>query len=332
MWHLVELSEIRLFLELAERRSFRRAAEAVGVTPSRASQIVRRLEAKIGAELVHRTSRKVVLSSAGESLRAAIAGPYDALRAALEQAQRASVSVAGELRLGLFSPTDAGPELHQVIDAFERRYERCRVVVLDLLLRVDGIEAILDGIVDVGAARLPVTHPDIVIGPTLALEPRVLAVARDHPLASRERVSIEDVADYEVAPLRQGFRAELVDGLVPVATPSGRPIRRVSIELLRSESDTSVPIGPLHVAALVARGRIVHPTVPSFAERWGHSHVVYVPITDLPPSRTAIVYAKRSLTATIRAFLDVATDVLGAVDRRGADGGDTDDGARGHGS
>jgi DNA-binding transcriptional LysR family regulator len=310
MWQMVELSELRLFLEVAERRSFRRAAEAVGVTPSRASQVLRNLEAKIGTQLVHRTSRRVALSPAGEALRQAIAEPYDALQRALAEAHRASSSIAGELRLGLFSPADAGPHLYGVVDTFERRHAPCRVVVLDLLLRMDGIDALLEGVVDVAAARLPVTHPDVVVGPTLDVEPRVLAVARHHPLAGRDQVSIEEVADYAVAPLQHGFRRELVDGLVPPVTPSGRPIRRVGVEVLRHASDDTLPIGPSHIAALVARGEIVHPTVPTFGDNWGHPHVVYVPLTGLPPSRTALVYARRSLGPTVRAFLDVATEVL----------------------
>jgi DNA-binding transcriptional LysR family regulator len=310
MWRMVELSELRFFLQLVEHRRFRRAAEAVGVTSSRASQIVRSLEGKLGVELFHRTSRQVTLTAAGEALHAAIAGPHAALEAALEQAYLARTSIGGEMRLGLFSPSDAGPNLSRIIDAFERKFHGCRVVVLDLLQRIDGVEALLSGVVDVAACRLPMTHPEVVVGPTLAVEPRVLAVARDHPLAERTSISIEDVADFEVSPLRRGVRDEVVEAMVPLATPSGREIRRANAETLRRGGDDSLPLGPQHVMTLVARGLVVHPTVPSVRALWSHPDIVYVPIVDMPPSRTAIVHAKRPQTPTLRAFLDVAAVVL----------------------
>ena len=48
------------------------------------------------------------------------------------------------------------------------------------------------------ATRLPLEQPDITVGPILSREPRVLAVARDHPLAERANVSVEHIADYRV--------------------------------------------------------------------------------------------------------------------------------------
>jgi DNA-binding transcriptional LysR family regulator len=66
---------------------------------------------------------------------------------------------------------------------------------------VDPLGPLRRGEIDLLTVRLPVNRPDLTIGPTLAREPVVLAVADDHPLAHRERVSIEDVADYAVAPI-----------------------------------------------------------------------------------------------------------------------------------
>jgi DNA-binding transcriptional LysR family regulator len=57
------------------------------------------------------------------------------------------------------------------------------------------------GDVDLLAMRLPIDRPDLVVGPILTSQPRVLAVARDHPLARRSSVTLEDVADHQVARL-----------------------------------------------------------------------------------------------------------------------------------
>jgi DNA-binding transcriptional LysR family regulator len=48
MWSTVELREIRVLLTLAEELHFARTAERLQLTPSRVSQTLRELEAKLG--------------------------------------------------------------------------------------------------------------------------------------------------------------------------------------------------------------------------------------------------------------------------------------------
>ena len=60
------LDGVETFLAVARHRSFRRAAAALGVTPSAVSQAVRALEARIGAPLLARTTRSVGLTEAGK--------------------------------------------------------------------------------------------------------------------------------------------------------------------------------------------------------------------------------------------------------------------------
>ena len=59
------LDGIETFLAVAKQRSFRRAAAALGVSPSAISQAVRALEGRIGAALLVRTTRSVGLTEAG---------------------------------------------------------------------------------------------------------------------------------------------------------------------------------------------------------------------------------------------------------------------------
>jgi DNA-binding CsgD family transcriptional regulator len=73
MWAGVALREITLFLTLAEELHFGRTAERLQVTPSRVSQTLRELEAKLGGKLVHRTSRHVELTPRWATMPAIIA-------------------------------------------------------------------------------------------------------------------------------------------------------------------------------------------------------------------------------------------------------------------
>jgi DNA-binding transcriptional LysR family regulator len=83
MWQTVDLGEVRVFLTLAEELHFGRTAERLQVTPSRVSQSLRGLEHKLGAQLVHRTSRRVRLTRFGERFLAEVRPPYEQLTGAL---------------------------------------------------------------------------------------------------------------------------------------------------------------------------------------------------------------------------------------------------------
>ncbi|MBY5795089.1 LysR family transcriptional regulator, partial [Rhizobium leguminosarum] len=64
----IDLNGISVFLAVAEARSFRLAAENLGVTRPAVSQTIRRLEDRLGVALVQRTTRSVSLTEAGERL------------------------------------------------------------------------------------------------------------------------------------------------------------------------------------------------------------------------------------------------------------------------
>src|SRR5881628_2844366 len=65
----MDLSALRIFLAVAEERSFSRAAARVHRTQPAVSQAVRRLEAQVGEALVDRSSRSGALTEAGRVLQ-----------------------------------------------------------------------------------------------------------------------------------------------------------------------------------------------------------------------------------------------------------------------
>jgi DNA-binding transcriptional LysR family regulator len=129
-------------------------------------------------------------------------------------------------------------------------------------------------------------------------EPRVLAVAHDHPLAERAGVSVEDIADYDVA-WTDGVIPTTGEAFIPSRTPDGRPIRFVRLGI----NDIS------ELIVTIARGKVVHPTISSFAAHHGHPGVRYVPIVDLPPAPAALIWCRQALTAALQEFIRVAEDI-----------------------
>jgi DNA-binding transcriptional LysR family regulator len=302
MWETIELRELRVFLTLADELHFGRTAERLRLTQSRVSQTLRTLEEKLAGQLVYRTTRTVQLTRLGERFLADAGPLYRELAGVLESSSTANRSISGSLRLGLLVPMSAGPHLLEIISAFEAAHPGSHVVVADVP-HDDPLGFLRSGEVDLLAARLPLNHPDVVPGPILSREPRVLAVAQTHPLASRREISIEDIAAYRVAPIR-GFPEEIVDAFIPRHTPSGRPLRRLN--------EPGYPTTTAELTNLVARGRVVHPTVPSFRFHFGHPNIVYVPIKDMADSETALLWRRRMSHPAARAFVAVARDVLSA--------------------
>jgi DNA-binding transcriptional LysR family regulator len=301
MWELIEFREIRVFLVLAEELHFGRTAARLGLTQSRVSQSLRGFERKLGVKLFERTSRRVVLTAAGERLREAIGQPYDALTAALLATYDAYHPPSSPLRLGANNAASVGPRLLAVIDAYEDAAAD-RVVRIVELAAADMLAALRRGDVDVIIARLPADDPDLAVGPVMDHEPRVLAVAHDHPLAPRAGVTLEDIADYDVV-WTDGVFPTTGEAFIPSRTPDGRPIRLVRLGI----NDTS------QLIVTIARGRVVHPTISSFATHHGHPALRYVPIVNLPPAPAALIWCRQASTPALREFIRVAQDIAPAA-------------------
>ena len=141
---------------------------------------------------------------------------------------------------------------------------------------------------------LAVDEPDLAAGGAFAHYQRSLAVAPTHRLAGHDAVSVEDLADEEVALLPPSTPPAVYDLLVPPRTPSGRPIRRTHAVQTINE-----------ILSLVARGTIVHPTsstVPIF----NRDDMVLVPIADLPPIPLGLIWCTSRQNPRIRALDGVA--------------------------
>lgn len=306
MWSTVELREIRVFLALAEELHFGRTAERLHLTPSRVSQILRGLEAKLGGQLAQRTSRRVELTAFGERFRREAGDAYEQLAQVLKRLEAGNHDRQEPLRLGLFSDPGASHIPH-IVKAFEERYPGRTVQAAEVPLD-DPFGPLHRGEFDLIASWLPHGQRGLVVGPILSREPRVLAVSSDHPLALRDELSIEDVADYQVMRF-ETMPKQFHETWIPSRTPNGRPIRHRPFSE-RSLGDRGRMTSEL--LYLVATGRIVHPTVPSFANMFGHPDIVYVPITDMPPLRSALVWRRQAPDTRLSDFARLAREILNA--------------------
>ena len=99
--HRRTFESLTAFATIVERGSFVRAAAHLGITPSALSQTIRGLEEELGVPLLHRTTRSVGPTAAGEKLLARLAPTLRELEAAVTEtiANRADGKPAGRVRI-----------------------------------------------------------------------------------------------------------------------------------------------------------------------------------------------------------------------------------------
>jgi DNA-binding transcriptional LysR family regulator len=109
----IELASVTQALMVAEHRSFRRAAEALGICQSSVSKRVRNLENVLGVDLFDRHHPGAKVTNAGRQFFEHIKMALDHLDSAVSSAGMAGRVEKGSLKIGLFSSLASGflPEL-----------------------------------------------------------------------------------------------------------------------------------------------------------------------------------------------------------------------------
>lgn len=95
------LAGLLAFVRIAETQSFTAAAAQLGVTPAALSQTITRMEKRLGAQLLHRTTRSVSVTEAGQRYLERCRPALDELSAAAREVVETSDTPSGTLRLSV---------------------------------------------------------------------------------------------------------------------------------------------------------------------------------------------------------------------------------------
>ncbi len=137
------------FFHAAEERSFRRAAERLGVSTAAVSKAVLKLEDELGVKLLARTSRTVVVTPEGALFAARCREAIGSMQAGRELVSRAQRQPSGELHLTL--PFIVGRIVAPRLGVLATRYPRLtfRITTTDRLVRL--LEENVDVAIRIGA-------------------------------------------------------------------------------------------------------------------------------------------------------------------------------------
>ncbi|WP_406303225.1 hydrogen peroxide-inducible genes activator [Streptomyces sp. NBC_00885] len=217
------LAQLRAFAAVAEHLHFRDAAAAIGMSQPALSGAVSALEVALGVQLLERTTRKVLLSPAGERLAVRAKAVLEAVGELMEEAEAVRAPFTGVLRLGVI-PTVAPYLLPNVLRLVHDRYPD-----LDLQVHEEQTSSLLEGL---GAGRLdllllavPLGAPGVTELP-LFDEDFVLVTPEDHWLGGRQDIPREALRELHLLLLDEGhcLRDQALDICREAGRTEGAPV------------------------------------------------------------------------------------------------------------
>ncbi|MEV4570504.1 LysR substrate-binding domain-containing protein [Nonomuraea sp. NPDC049419] len=254
----LDLRSVRYFTVVAEHRHFGRAAQALHITQPSLSRQIRALERRLGTPLLDRTPHGTRLTEAGE----VFLPRAKALLRSSAQAVSATRAAARPRRIAI------GHTLHvpvlPAVRELRHRHPDADVRVVQLAWN-EPRAALLERRVDAAVCRLPLRDAGLQVT-LLYDEPRVVLVARDHRLAGKDHVTLDDL--------------------------DGEPIPRLPDPLwnaywrLVPRSDGPLVESPEEKFEIVAAGQAV--AIVSAGLRADHLGVTSVPLDGVPPSQVAL--------------------------------------------
>ena len=224
------LRQLRVFVTVAQARSFSRAGEMIGLSQSAVSHSVKELETQAGAKLLDRTTREVVLTDAGQQLATRLERLLDELNSTLRDVGRLGQQLSGTVRVAA-SQTISAHLIPQCIAESNHRYPDIDFVLHDRPQQW-VLESIRQGDVDFGIVIDPGAVSDLECEAVLS-EPFLLLCRDDDALASLPHVTwqalqganlvLQDYASgsrplIDAALVAQGVKATIVQEIGHPAT------------------------------------------------------------------------------------------------------------------
>ncbi len=205
---VMELYQLRYFVEVARQRSFTQAARRLDLATPALSVQIKKLETEVGASLFVRSQRQSVLTPAGEIL-------FEKAQALLSMADSVKQAVAevSDLRAGrlavAFVPALGSYWLPEVFQQFRREFP-CVKLALEEDDSLGVAARVEDSSAEVGFLELPVNQELFEIEKVWE-EPVLAVLQRDHPLASKPGLALHELASESFVAQRGAAHQETLE-------------------------------------------------------------------------------------------------------------------------
>ncbi len=188
----MEFRQLKYLLEIVKCNGFTKASESLGIAQSALSIAVKNLEYEIGITLIDRNFRKLTLTTEGEIFLSRAKSIIYQVDGLLHEMEEVKGLVQGDLRVGIpgMLATYYFPEK---ISEFKDKYSKLKIsIVSDGAKKLE--EMLCSGLLDVAILGEENLSRELSWRPFLKDE-MVACVATSHHLASREWITIQELAE-----------------------------------------------------------------------------------------------------------------------------------------
>lgn len=202
----ITLRQLRAFVAVVQTGSFTQAAEALHVTQSALSGLVKEMEQLLGVKVLSRSTRRVVLTEVGRSFYPMAVKLLQDLDGALSDIAEAKALKKGVVRV-------AAPQLMSctflpdIIADFSHRYPDVQVQLSDCVVE-DVVTRVYSGEVELGIGPERDLPADIEALPLFRM-PFVVVCPADHPLSQQPQVRWRELAPFPLITLQGSFTERL---------------------------------------------------------------------------------------------------------------------------
>ena len=198
----MDIRVLRYFLTVAREESFSRAADALYLSQPTLSRQIREMEEELGTQLLVRTNRSVRLTPEGQRLLRRAREIVDLMDKTREEFSAPAGEVSGEIVIGC-GESRIMEEVAKVMIPLQQDYPGIRFNLYSA--NADDVSEKLDrGLLDFGLMFEPF---DIRKYETLLLpfsDAVGFLMRKNHPLAGKEHLSLEEAAEFPMIMPRQG--------------------------------------------------------------------------------------------------------------------------------
>lgn len=201
--------QLDTFLRVADAGSFNKAAEEAYITPTAVIKQINLLESRLDIKLFERTHRGLILTNAGRSLYNDAKYIIQYSKESIARARKTNKNDEGTIRIGSspMTPTqllvDLWPKIHKIcpdikfqIIPFENTPENAREILGNLGQNIDVVAGLFD------ESHFNIKH---CVGLEICKVPICCAVSLNHPLAQKERLTIEDLYGENLMLINRGW-------------------------------------------------------------------------------------------------------------------------------
>lgn len=179
---MLELRQLKAFVAIAEEGYITRAAERLGMQQPPLTRLLQSLEAELGVVLMERLPRGVRPTTAGLALLDEARGILAQVEAVADVVSRAARGERGRLAIGFTSSAALHPFVPSVLRLFRETF-----VGVSVVLEEAGTGELLDALahekLDAAFIRSPLSGIHSLQDEPILVEPMLLALPTDHPLA-----------------------------------------------------------------------------------------------------------------------------------------------------